>query len=157
MEPERYRFREEVLRDAARRTRRRFATTLVATGAVVTAVWSAALRPQGAGWGTLAFSLAVLLGAAAVSMRRRMRRLRARWASFEVSLDDVAIVRRVSGFPPLRIARPDVESVGERTDGLVVRGRGGVALLVPREVEGYARLRAALAAWAPAPPASGSR
>jgi hypothetical protein len=57
--------------------------------------------------------------------------------------------RQVDGFAPLRIARAEVEAVGERADGLVVRGRGGVALLVPRDLEGYARLRAALAAWAP--------
>ena len=151
MPPERFRFREDVLRAAAARTRRRFATTLVATAAVVGAVWSAALRPQGAGWGSLAFSLAFLLALAAFSMRRRMRRLHARWDSFEIALEDGAISRQVAGAAPLRIARADVEAVGERPDGLVVRARGGLALLVPRDVEGYARLREALAAWTPPP------
>ncbi|HET8542291.1 MAG TPA: hypothetical protein VFL83_20620 [Anaeromyxobacter sp.] len=151
MPTERFRFREDVLRAAAARTRRRFATTLVATAAVIVAVWSAALRPQGAGWGTLAFSLALLLALAAVSMGRRMRRLHARWGSFEIALGEDAIGREVSGFAPVRIARADVEAVGERADGLVVRGRGGVLLLVPREIDGYARLRAAVAAWAPPP------
>ena len=49
---------------------------------------------------------------------------------------------------PVRIARADVETIGERADGIVVRARGGAALVVPRELEGYARLREALAGWA---------
>jgi hypothetical protein len=148
-----FRFREDVLRAAASRTRRRFATTLVATATVVVAVWATALRPRGAGWGSLAFSLALLLALAALSMRRRMRRLHARWRSFEITLDGEAISREVSGFATLRIARGEVEAVGERADGIVVRARGGAALLVPREIDGYVRLREALAAWAP--PAGG--
>jgi hypothetical protein len=145
--PERFRFTEPVLHAAERRLRRRLGATLVATAAVVVAVWALALRPQGAGWGTLAFSLGLLLALAALSLRRRIRRLGARWSSFAVTLDDDGIAREVSGFPPLRVARADVEAVEEGAAGLVVRGRGGVALLVPREVEGYARLREALAAW----------
>lgn len=147
MSTERFRFREDVLGAAAARTRRRFAATLVATAAIVAAIWSAALRPKGAGWGTLAFSLALLLALAAFSLRRRMRRLHARWASFEIALDEDAIARQVSGFPPVRIARAEVEGIGERADGIVVRARGGAALLVPRDIDGYARLREALAAW----------
>jgi hypothetical protein len=153
MPTERFRFRQDVLRAAAARTRRRFAATLVATAAIVAAIWSAALRPKGAGWGTLAFSLALLVALAALSMRRRMRRLHARWASFEIALDADSIGREVSGFAPLRIARAEVERIGERADGIVVRARGGAALLVPRDVDGYARLREALAAWAPRDPA----
>jgi hypothetical protein len=148
---ERYRFREEILRDAARRTRRRLALTLLATGAIVVAVWATALRAQGAGAGTLVFSLALLSALAAVSMRRRMGRLHARWASFEVRLDDDAVVREVVGVAPVRIARGDVLAVEERPEGLVVRGRSGAALLVPRELDGYARAREALARWAPGP------
>ncbi|HEX9049760.1 MAG TPA: hypothetical protein VF841_04440 [Anaeromyxobacter sp.] len=147
MPTERFRFREDVLRAAAARTRRRFSATLVATAAIVAAIWSAALRPKGAGWGTLAFALSLLLALAAVSLRRRMRRLHARFGSFEIALDEDAIARQVAGFAPLRIARADVEKIGERADGIVVRARGGAALLVPRDVEGYARLREALAAW----------
>ncbi len=147
MDPERFRFREDALRGAAARTRRRFATTLAATAAIVAVVWAAALRPRGAGWGTLAFSLGLLLALAAVSLRHRMRRLHARWASFEIALDGEAIARRVDGFAPLRIARAEVDTIGERPDGIVVRARGGAALLLPRELDGYARLREALAGW----------
>ncbi len=147
MPTERFRFQEQVLASAAARTRRRFAATLVATAAIVVALWSAALRPKGAGWGTLAFSLGLLLALASLSLSRRMRRLHARWGSFEIALDEDAIVRRVAGFAPLRIGRADVEGIGERPDGIVVRARGGTALLVPRDLEGYARLREALAGW----------
>ncbi len=147
MSIERFRFRGEVLRAAAARTRRRFAATLLVTAAIVVALWSAALRPKGAGWGTLAFSLGLLLALAAFSIGRRMRRLHARWGSFEIALGEDAIAREVAGFPPLRIARADVEGIGERADGIVVRARGGTALLVPREIEGYARIREALAGW----------
>jgi hypothetical protein len=147
---ERFRFAEPVLHAAARRLRRRLAATLVATAAVVTAVWAAALRPQGAGWGTLAFSLALLLALAALSLRRRVRRLEARWSSFAVVLDEGGVAREVAGAAPVRIARADVEAVEERAAGIVVRGRGGAALLVPRDVEGYDRAREALAAWRPA-------
>lgn len=147
MATERFRFREEVLRAAGARTRRRLAATLGATAAVVVAVWATALRAQGAGPGTLAFSLGFLLLLAALTLARRMRRLHARWSSFEVALDGAAITRSVAGAPPVRIARADVASVGERADGIVVRARGGASLIVPRELEGYARLREALAGW----------
>ncbi len=157
MPTERFRFRDDVLRGAAAHTRRRFATTLAVTASIVAAVWAVALRAQGAGWGTLTFSLALLLALAAFSIRRRMRRLYARWESFEIALDEDAIARQVTGFAPLRIARADVESVGERADGLVVRGRGGAVLIAPRDLEGYDRLREALAGWAPAAPATGGR
>ena len=84
-----------------------------------------------------------------------MRRLHARWESFEIAFAEGAISRQLSGVAPLRIARADVEGIGERADGLVVRGRGGALLLVPRELDGYARLREALAAWVPPAGAAG--
>ncbi len=150
MPTERYRFREEVLRDAARRTRRRGALTLLATAALVVAVWATTLRGRGAGVGTLAFSLGLLAALAVASMRRRMGRLHARWASFEVRLEDDAVLREVAGVPTVRISRGEVAAVEERPEGLVVRGGSGAALLVPRDVDGYARAREALARWAPA-------
>ena len=152
MPTERYRFREEVLRDAARRTLRRGALTLLVTAALVVAVWATALRGRGAGAGTLVFSLGLLLALAAVSMRRRMGRLHARWASFEVRVEDDAVLREVAGVAPVRIARGDVAAVEERPEGLVVRGGSGAVLLVPRDVEGYARAREALARWGPPRP-----
>jgi len=149
MGPERFRFRDDALSAVASRTRRRFAFTLAVTAAIVVAAWAFALRAQGAGAGTLLFSLGLLLALAILSLRRRMRRLHARWGSFEITLDDDALSREVDGFAPVRIARADVEAVAELPEGLVVRGRGGAALLVPRDLEGYARLRSALAGWTP--------
>lgn len=144
-----YRFAAPALRAAATRLRRRFALTLVATAAAVVLAWALALRPRGSGVGTLAFSLAFLSALAGLSLRRRFRRLHARWSSFAVTLDERGIAREVAGFVPVRIARADVAAVEEIAAGLVVRGRGGEALLAPRELEGYARLREALAAWGP--------
>lgn len=152
MPTDRHRFGDHVLRAAASRARRRLALTLLATAALVLAVWATALRPQGAGVGTLAFSLGLLVALAAISLRRRMGRLHARWASFEVRIEEDAVVREVAGAAPLRIARADVTAVEERPEGLVVRARSGAALLVPREVDGYPSAREALARWSPGPP-----
>lgn len=154
MDPERFRFRDDVLRSAAARTRRRLLVSIAAAAAAVVGLWAAALRPKGAGPGTLAFALVLLAGLALLSLRRRMGRLLARWSSFEVTLESEAVAREVAGFPRLRIARADVAAIDERGDGIVVRARSGPALLLPREIEGYERLRTLLAAWAP--PRSGS-
>ena len=157
MEPDRYRFREEVLRTAASRTRRRLLVGLGAAIAAATAMWAGVLRPRGAGGSTLAFAVALLGILALLSLRRRLRRLVARWSSFQVTLDADAVAREVEGFPPIRIARSEVASIEERPEGVVVRSVHGAALLVPRELDGYERARDALARWtaAVAPPAEG--
>jgi hypothetical protein len=147
MEPELFRFRQDVLLSAASRTRRRLLATVAAAAAAIAGLWGAVLRPQGSPPSTLAFALALLALLAFLSLRRRLRRLDARWSSFTVRVEADAVSREVSGFPGIRIAREDVAAVEERGAGLVVRDRGGRALLVPREVEGYERVRALLAAW----------
>jgi hypothetical protein len=152
MAEERFRFREEVLHAAASRTRRRILVSAVATAAAVLGVWGAVLRPRGDGPGGLAVALALLAGLALLSLRRRLRRLHARWSSFAVAVGEGGISREVEGFPPIAIGRGEVAAVEERSAGLVVRSRGGASLLVPREVEGYERVRARLADWAPRPP-----
>lgn len=152
--PQRFRFREEVLHRAASRTRRRLLASVAATAAAVTAVWATALRDRGAGTSTLVLSLALLGALALLSLRRRLGRLRARWASFEVRLEAEAVLREIEGHPTLRIARAEVAEVSERPEGVVVRDRAGRALLVPREVDGYERAREALSAWGPAAHAS---
>jgi hypothetical protein len=149
MEPTRYRFREDVLRAAASRTRRRLLGSALGAAAAVAGMWAVVLRPRGASAGTLAFALAFLGILALLSLRRRLRRLVARWSSFQLTLDDGAVAREVEGFPRIRIARGDVASVEERAAGLVVRSRGGASLLVPRELDGYERARELLAGWRP--------
>ncbi len=146
---ERFRFGEEVLRVSGAHARRRFLATLAAAAAVVVATYALALRRQGAGLGTLAFSLGLLLALAALTFVRRMRRMHARWASFEVALDASGVERRVGGAPPLRIERGELAAVEEGARGIAVRDRAGRALLVPRELDGYDRLRSALLGWAP--------
>jgi hypothetical protein len=111
MAEERFRFREDVLRTAAGKTRRRLGLTLLAAASGVVAFWAVALREQGSGAGTLVLSLAFLLALAALSMRRRMRRLHARWGSFEVTIGQDAVERVVTGAPPVRIARTVVLAV----------------------------------------------
>jgi hypothetical protein len=147
MEQSRHRFREDVLRGAASRTRRRLLLSVAAAAAATAGAWAALLQPRGAGLGTLAFALGLLGLLALLSLRRRLRRLIARWSSFEVTVDADSVARVVEGFPPVRIARAEVASIEERATGLVVRSRAGASLLVPREVEGYERARALLAAW----------
>lgn len=147
--PERFRFQDGVLRAAASRLRRRLLVTLGATAAVVIAMYEGALRRHGASWATLGFALGLLLVLAALTLGRRMRRLHARWASFSVSLDVSSVERRVQGSPTVRIARADVVAVEEGARGIVVRDRDGRGLLVPREIDGYDRIRAALEEWVP--------
>jgi len=147
MDPQRFRFRADVLRSAASRTRRRLLVSVAAAAIAITALWGGVLRPHGARASTLAFALVLLAILALLSLRRRLCRLHARWSSFEVQLEDGAIGRVVSGFPPIRVPRADVAGVEEGAAGLVVRDRAGRSLLVPREVEGYDRLRELLAGW----------
>jgi hypothetical protein len=144
---ERFRFRPDVLRAAASRTRRRVLGSVLATAGLAAGLWGMVLRPRGGGPGALAFALVLLALLALLSLRRRLRRLHARWSSFEVTLRDDGIARSVDGFPPVAILRAEVSAVVERPAGLVVQGAGGVALLVPREVEGYERVRALLVGW----------
>ena len=158
MPDERFRFRDDVLRTAASRTRRRLLVSAIATAAAVAGVWAAVLRPRGGTVGSLVFALSLLVLLVFLSLRRRLRRLHARWSSFEVAVGEAGIGREVEGFPPLAIPRADVAAIEERAAGLVVRGRSGASLLVPRELEGYARVRALLVAWGPPPaPPPGDR
>ena len=144
---ERFRFRPDVLRSAASRTRRRILVSVIATAAAVAGAWGAVLRPRGSGPGALVFALVLLAALALLSLRRRLGRLHARWSSFEVTVGEDRIGRVVEGFAPVAIARADVSAVEERAEGVVVRARGGATVLVPREVEGYERARAILAGW----------
>jgi hypothetical protein len=147
MDPERFRFRDDVLRAAASRTRRRLLVSFAAAAAATAALWGGVLRERGARPASLAFALALLTLLAFLSLRRRLGRLHARWSSFEVRVEADGISRVVSGFPPIRIARAELAGVEERAEGVVVRDRSGRSLLVPRELEGYERVRGLVSAW----------
>ena len=142
----RFRLRPEASRATARRMNRRFAATVVAVVLLVLAAYAAGMRDSGRGLDVLVVPFALLLVLAAFSYVRRMRRFRARWASFEIALENDAIGRAVIGFPPVRILRTDVASIEELRSGLAVRARDGRGS-VPRELDGYERIRDALAGW----------
>jgi hypothetical protein len=131
---------------------RRFGATVVAVVLIVLAAYTGGLR-DGRGVDALVLPFALLLVLVVVSYVRRMARFRARWTSFEIALGEDAIAREVAGFPPVRIARAEVTAVEEIPAGLAVRDGGGRGLVVPRELEGYEGVRAALAAWRPISPA----
>jgi hypothetical protein len=105
------------------------------------------MRDSGRGLDALVVPFALLLVLAAFSYVRRMRRFRARWASFEIALENEAIGRAVIGFPPVRIVRAEVAAIEEVGAGLAVRARDGRGIVVPRELDGYERVRDALAGW----------
>ena len=143
----RFRLRPEASRATARRMNRRFAATVVAVVLLVLAAYAAGMRDSGRGLDVLVVPFALLLVLAAFSYVRRMRRFRARWASFEIALENDAIGRAVIGFPSVRILRTDVASIEELRSGLAVRARDGRGVVVPRELDGYERIRDALAGW----------
>lgn len=152
---ERFRFRDDVLRSAASRMRRRILLSVVVTAAAAVGVWAAALRPRGGGPGSLVLAVGLIAVLSFFTLRRRLGRLHARWSSFEVTVGDAQVARVVEGYAPVAIPRAQVVAVEERPTGLVVRGRGGATLLVPREVDGYERARARLASWVAASEVAG--
>jgi hypothetical protein len=146
---ERFGLRPEAMKGMARRLVLRFALTAGAAALLVVAAFASGLRGPDGGAGPLVLGLGLLALLAAWSFRSRTARFRARWASFRVVLEEAAVSRTVEGYPEVRIERGDVASVGEAAAGLVVRARAGPALVVPRELEAYDRVRAAILAWRP--------
>jgi hypothetical protein len=144
---ERFRLRADAMSGMSRRLVRRFALTVAAAALLVVAAFASGLRGEGGGAGPLLVGLGLLSLLALWSFRRRTARFRARWATFTVTLDDGAVARTVEGFPEVRIGRGEVASIGEAPAGLVVRSRAGPALVVPREIEQYERIRDALLRW----------
>jgi len=139
----------------ASRMRRRFALTAALAFALLVAIALGAMRGDDRSGRTLAFGLLLLLALVIASWLRRRRRFRARWASFEIVLEPDAIARSVEGSRPERIARAEVSALEERRAGIAVRGPDGRGVFVPRELDGYERVRAALLAWR-SPPAPGA-
>jgi len=146
-EPERFRLRADAMAGMARRLNLRFALTVATVAIIVIALFSAGLRDREGGYGALTVGLGLLALLAFWSWRSRLTRFRERWGSFTVLLEPDALGRTVKGYPDVRIPRAEVASVGEAPAGIVVRARGGAAIVVPRELEGYERVRAAVKAW----------
>jgi hypothetical protein len=142
----RFRLSTEAWSAHARRMNRRALVLVGATAAVVIAIWAGVLRDRGAGPGSLLLPLGLLVAFAGLSHLSRMRRSRGRWEGFLISLEPDAIRRELPGFPTVTLARREIASVEEGPRGVAIRAGDG-ALLVPRELEGYERFRAALAAW----------
>jgi hypothetical protein len=150
----RFRLRPDAAGATARRMNRRFAATVAGVVVIIIAAYAGGLRDEQRGLDVLVVPFVLLLLLAFFSYRRRMGRFRARWASFEIALAEDAITRDVQGFPVVRLRRDEIASIEEIPTGLAVRDRGGRGIVVPRDLEGYARIRAELAGWAPitAPP-----
>jgi hypothetical protein len=156
MSAERFHLRPDAMAAVAARVNRRFAVTAALAFALLVAIFAASFRGADGSGRTLAFGLLLLLALVAASFLRRQRRFRARWASFEIALEPDAISRSVEGYRPERLARAEVIAVDERPAGLAVRGPGGRGVFVPRELDGYERVRDALLAWRPPAGPAGS-
>lgn len=143
----RFRLRADAMAAVAARMNRRFALTAAMAFALLVAIAVGMLRADDSGPRTLVFGLLLLLALVALTYRRRVRRFRARWASFEIALEGEAIERSVEGYPPIRITRTEVTALEEHAAGVTVRGAGGKGLVVPRELEDYERIRAVLVTW----------
>jgi hypothetical protein len=145
-EPLRFRLDPAAFPIEARRMLRRTLTLFAATALVLVGAWAGILRERGAGSGSLLLPLALLALLAGLSHRTRVRRAHARWSGFAVALEGDAIVRELPGLAPLRLRRDEITLVEEGPGGVAVRARER-AVLVPRQLEGYERFRAALEAW----------
>jgi hypothetical protein len=143
----RFRLRADAMAAVAARMNRRFVLTALSAFALLVALAAGMVRGGDTGPRTLVFGLLLLLALVAVTYRRRVRRFRARWASFEITLEPEAISRTVEGHPPVTIARASVTALEEHAAGITVRGAGADALVVPRELERYEAVRTALVAW----------
>ncbi len=144
-----FRLRADAWPPQERRMVRRMALTFAAALIILGLLDWTMLRDEAAPGARLA----VLLGCVAVIAfflaRRRVVRARALWRSFEIALDDEGVTRRVVGFPALRIGRAELSGLSEAPQGLALRA-GDRVLWAPRQLDGYDRLRDAVAAWRPA-------
>jgi hypothetical protein len=154
--PERFRLRPDAMAAVASRVNRRFALTAALAFALLVAIALGSMRGGDGSGRTLAFGLVFLFVLVVGSYVRRQARFRARWASFEIVLEPGAIARTVDGYRPERLERAEITGVEERPGGIAVRGPGGRAVIVPRELDGYERVReAVLAWWVPSSPPGG--
>jgi hypothetical protein len=153
---ERFHLRPDAMARVAAKVNRRFALTAALAFGLLVAIAVGTMRGEDGAGRTLAFGLLFLFALVVASYVRRQGRFRARWASFEIVLEPDAIARTVEGYRPERIARAEITAVEERPAGLAVRGPEGRAVIVPRDLDGYERVRAAVLAWRPPSPPAGA-
>ncbi len=79
-----------------------------------------------------------------------VRRQRAWWRSFEITVDEERLVRRAAYCEDVEFLRGEIGEVGEAPGGwLVVEAMsGGKRLVLPKYLEGLPELRATLETWA---------
>ncbi len=150
MLPVRATLRRDLWPPRERRMVRRLALSLGVLVSVIVAADAAILRDEPGRWGHVVLTAALVGAIAALLGLRQVSRARARWASFRLVVSDDAIRREMDGARPLEIPRAEAVRVAEGPAGILVAARGR-QLGVPREVDGYERVRDALAAWGTGP------
>jgi hypothetical protein len=94
------------------------------------------------GWLLIPSSLGAVMGASILSIRGALRRAE---REMVFVLDDNGIVRKRKGFPEVRIAFSDVDTLGEELRWLVVRSANPRRkIAIPNNVQGYEVIRAEL-------------
>jgi hypothetical protein len=99
----------------------------------------------------------LLIAILGLSVRAQLKRERASWDSFVITLSDNVLRRHAAGLPPIEILRPDVTRISESLGkGLTVatadRHR---CLFVPSQLVGFDEAKARLAEWKPLQPPQG--
>jgi hypothetical protein len=95
------------------------------------------------GWLGLPASLGAVIGASVLAIREALYRAE---REMVFVLDDKEIVRRRKGYPDVRIAFSEVDSLGEEMRWLVVKStEPGIKIAIPNNVKGFEVIRAELA------------
>lgn len=90
----------------------------------------------------------VVIGGAVIAMViKQQRRL---WESFELTVGEMGLTKRQSGFADLSISRGEVRRIREAPGGLVVETGSALRQLgIPSGIERYDELKQLLGAWQP--------
>jgi hypothetical protein len=81
-----------------------------------------------------------------------MVRLKHEWASFELTIDENRVVRRMEGYPAIEILKKDIAGIELTTDGFKIKSRRrGDVIWVPRMIESYDQIQEELVSSTNAP------